>query len=59
MIVTILFSLVILLTLISVGKLLKIGDLINRVRNRESFEITENGITGMPSCACSCCSSDT
>jgi cytochrome c oxidase subunit 2 len=42
MIVTILFSLVILLTLISVGKLLKIGDLINRVRNRESFEITEN-----------------
>ncbi|MCG9911197.1 MAG: cytochrome c oxidase subunit II [Flavobacteriales bacterium] len=42
MIVTILFSLVILLTLISVGKLLSIGELINRVRNRESYKITES-----------------
>ncbi len=42
MIVTILFSLVILLTLISVGKLMSIGDLINRVRNKASYEIEEN-----------------
>jgi cytochrome c oxidase subunit 2 len=42
MIVPVLFSLVILLTLISVGKLMSIGELINRVRNKPSYEIEEN-----------------
>ena len=42
MIVPVLFSLVILLTLISVGKLMSIGELINRVRNKASYEIEEN-----------------
>jgi cytochrome c oxidase subunit 2 len=42
MIENILFGLVILLTLVSIGKLLNIGELINQVRGRKSYEITEN-----------------
>lgn len=42
MIENILFGLVILLTVISVAKLLNIEDLINQVRGRKSYEITEN-----------------
>ena len=42
MIEKILFGLVILLTLVSIGKLLNIGELINQVRGRKSYEITEN-----------------
>lgn len=41
MIEKILFGLVIILTLVSVGKLLNISDLINKVRGRNSYEITE------------------
>lgn len=41
MIEKILFGLVILLTLVSVGKLLNISDLINKVRGRHSYDITE------------------
>jgi len=42
MIEKILFGLVIILTLVSVGKLLNISDLINRVRGRESYDISES-----------------
>lgn len=41
MIEKILFGLVVILTLVSVGKLLNISDLINKVRGRHSYEITE------------------
>lgn len=41
MIEKILFGLVVILTLISIGKLLNISDLINKVRGRHSYEITE------------------
>lgn len=41
MIEQILFGLVVILTLISVGKLLRIGELINQVRGRKSYEISE------------------
>lgn len=41
MVEKILFALVLILTLVSVGKLLNIGDLINQVRGRKSYEITE------------------
>lgn len=41
MIEKILFGLVVILTLVSVGKLLNISDLINKVRNRHSYEISE------------------
>ena len=42
MIEKILFGLVILLTLISIGKLLNISDLINQVRGRKSYDISES-----------------
>ena len=41
MIEKILFGLVVILTLVSVGKLLNISDLINKVRGRASYEISE------------------